>query len=52
MWTLQRTLRACEALTEEFSPANKSINRAFFLAGFHYLHGYITKGTAYRTRNA
>ena len=49
MWSLARTLTGCEAFMEEFSPNAKSLNQSFFLAGFHYLHGYLTKGTAYKT---
>ena len=50
IWSLARTLDGCKAFIEEFSPTEKSLNRAYFLAGFHYLHGYLTKGTAYKTR--
>jgi DNA-binding MltR family transcriptional regulator len=52
IWSLARTLDGCKAFVEEFSPTAKSINQAFFLAGFHYLHGYLTKGTGYKARNA
>ena len=50
IWSLARMLKGCRAFIEEFSPTSKSVNHAFFSAGFHYLHGYLTKGTAYKTR--
>lgn len=48
MWSLPRTLLRCQAVVEEFSPNVKSLNESFFLTGFHYLHGYLTKGIAYK----
>ena len=51
IWSLARTLRGCQAFVEEFSPNTKSLSQCYFLAGFHYLHGCLTKGTAYETRN-
>jgi DNA-binding MltR family transcriptional regulator len=50
IWSLARTLQGCQAFVDEFSPNAKSLNQAFFLAGFHYLHGYLTKGVAYKNR--
>ncbi len=44
----KQALRECEKLVGEFAPLSKSLNRSYFVAGFHFLNGYLTKGKAYR----
>jgi len=52
IWSVARTLKGCAKYTDEFSPKVGSLKQAFFVAGFHYLHGQITHGKAYKTRVA
>jgi hypothetical protein len=46
-WSLSRAREKCETLATEW---RRSPRYAYFQAGFHFLHGYVTKGIAYKTR--
>jgi DNA-binding MltR family transcriptional regulator len=46
-WTVMRARKRCQAQATEWS---SSPNQLYFILGFHYLHGYLTKGIAYKKR--
>jgi len=50
-WSLDRTYKICTKLAAEWRKKNKyrkSVKHLYFVMGFHFLHGYITQGVAYR----
>ena len=48
-WTVERARKHCKAQASEW---NTRANQLYFTLGFHYLHGYLTKGIAYKARAA
>jgi DNA-binding MltR family transcriptional regulator len=48
-WSLTRARQHFEGAT---TPSGKSPRFVYFAAGFHYLHGYLTKGIPYKRRTA
>ena len=48
--TVARALEAAAELADKWDVPKKTINQSYFIGGFHYLHGYLTNGTAYKTR--
>ena len=48
-WSLKRAKQKCEATAPEWGSSARYV---YFQSGFHFLHGYVTKGIAYKTRAA
>ncbi len=46
-WSVKRAREHCETLATEWS---RKQNWIYFAAGFNFLHGYVTRGIAYKKR--
>jgi len=52
MWSVCRTLQAVGKFADKWDAPRKTANQCCFIAGFHYLHGYLTNGRAYKNKRA
>jgi len=48
-WSLARSQKHCQTQATEWSTRTSQL---YFTLGFHYLHGYLSKGLAYKNRAA
>jgi DNA-binding MltR family transcriptional regulator len=46
-WTVTRARKRCQAEAIEW---HSKVSQLYFTLGFHYLHGYLTKGIPYKKR--